>query len=108
MVRNILDSKRPQLILLLAVGLFACWSLAASAQDHTSATGDSAAGDTEHHAKTVPAEAHGETHADADGHSEDHGAVHASPVGLLPLWTAIPFAGILLSIALGPLVAPHF
>ncbi|MBE0564443.1 MAG: sodium:proton antiporter [Krumholzibacteria bacterium] len=29
-------------------------------------------------------------------------------MGLLPLWTAIPFVGILLSIALGPLVAPHF
>jgi Na+/H+ antiporter NhaD/arsenite permease-like protein len=26
----------------------------------------------------------------------------------LPLWSAIPFAGILLSIALGPLIAPHF
>ncbi|MBU2499703.1 sodium:proton antiporter, partial [bacterium] len=26
----------------------------------------------------------------------------------MPLWTAIPFAGILLSIALFPLVAPHF
>jgi len=27
---------------------------------------------------------------------------------VLPLWTAIPFAGILLSIALFPLLAPHF
>jgi Na+/H+ antiporter NhaD/arsenite permease-like protein len=94
MVRNILDSNRPQLILLLAVGILAMWSLAASAQDHTPAAEDSAAGDTAHHAEAAPAEAHGET--------------HASPVGLLPLWTAIPFAGILLSIALGPLVAPHF
>jgi len=45
------------------------------------------------------------------GHAEDaggHGDEHASPVGLLPLWTAIPFAGILLSIALFPLLAPHF
>ena len=38
-----------------------------------------------------------------------HGGGHGpSPTGLLPLWTAIPFVGILLSIALGPLVAPHF
>ncbi|MFT5232450.1 MAG: Na+/H+ antiporter NhaD/arsenite permease-like protein [Candidatus Krumholzibacteriia bacterium] len=40
--------------------------------------------------------------------TESHGESHTSPVGMLPLWTAIPFAGILLSIALGPLVAPHF
>ena len=39
-----------------------------------------------------------------------HGGVqfYLSPVGLLPLWTVIPFVGILLSIALGPLIAPHF
>ncbi len=39
---------------------------------------------------------------------EGAGAHHVNPVGMLPLWTAIPFAGILLSIALFPLVAPHF
>jgi Na+/H+ antiporter NhaD/arsenite permease-like protein len=33
---------------------------------------------------------------------------HADPVGQLPLWSALPFAGILLSIALFPLLAPHF
>jgi len=48
------------------------------------------------------------TDASADNSSGEHGEVHASPVGLLPLWAAIPFAGILLSIALGPLIAPHF
>ena len=38
-----------------------------------------------------------------------HGAEHASPLGArLPLWACIPFVGILLSIALFPLVAPHF
>lgn len=38
------------------------------------------------------------------------GAGHPDrPIGeLLPLWTVIPFAGILLSIALFPLLAPHF
>ncbi len=38
------------------------------------------------------------------------GGHHAGPDlgSILPLWSIIPFAGILLSIALGPLVAPHF
>ncbi|HSV95497.1 MAG TPA: sodium:proton antiporter [Spirochaetota bacterium] len=36
-------------------------------------------------------------------------AAHESNLGKdLPLWSALPFAGILLSIALFPLVAPHF
>ena len=36
-------------------------------------------------------------------------AEHAADLGaILPLWSAIPFAGILLSIALFPLLAPHF
>ena len=38
-----------------------------------------------------------------------HGAEHGASLGTrLPLWACIPFAGILLSIALFPLVAPHF
>ncbi|MBM4130943.1 sodium:proton antiporter [bacterium] len=37
---------------------------------------------------------------------EGHG--HVDPVGLLPLWSALPFVCILLSIALFPLLAPHF
>ena len=41
---------------------------------------------------------------------QGHGAAatHVDPVGQLPLWTVFPFVGILLSIALFPLVAPHF
>ena len=61
------------------------------------------------------AQHHQEAVADATpettGHQHEavHGDAHGpSPVGLLPLWTTIPFLGILLSIALGPLVAPHF
>jgi len=40
----------------------------------------------------------------------EHGAeAHGPPLGeTLPLWSVIPFAGILLSIAIFPLVAPHF
>jgi len=51
---------------------------------------------------------HESTAPEAGEHGGGHGESHVSPVGLLPLWSAIPFAGILLSIALGPLVAPHF
>lgn len=47
-----------------------------------------------------------------DAHAEaahDGAAVNESTLGQeLPLWTVLPFAGILLSIALFPLVAPHF
>ncbi|MCK9996519.1 MAG: sodium:proton antiporter, partial [Candidatus Krumholzibacteria bacterium] len=82
MVRHLRSFRHPVLLLLVAVSLVGFWSLAAVAQDH--------------------GEAHGAVHG------EDHGVAHASPVGLLPLWTLIPFVGILLSIALGPLVAPHF
>ncbi|MBU8870617.1 MAG: sodium:proton antiporter [Gemmatimonadales bacterium] len=70
-------------------------------------------------AAVEPSADHSHDHGQLDGHSHshdnDHGDVHGdghghavSPVGLLPLWTVIPFVGILLSIALGPLVAPHF
>ena len=38
----------------------------------------------------------------------EHAAGAAGPLGQLPLWSAVPFAGILLSIALFPLLAPHF
>ncbi len=37
-----------------------------------------------------------------------HAAGAAGPLGHLPLWSAVPFVGILLSIALFPLLAPHF
>lgn len=39
---------------------------------------------------------------------EGHAAAHPDLGSRLPLWTVIPFAGILLSIALFPLFAPHF
>ncbi len=71
--------------------------------------------DSDGHGNT-PGNAHGntpgDTHGDTPGdtHSNDvHGhREHVDPVGRLPLWTTIPFIGILLSIALGPLVAPHW
>jgi Na+/H+ antiporter NhaD/arsenite permease-like protein len=118
---------RPLLLVLATVGLLGCLTLAggladqALAQDHDQphhdthqAADSTGATHTDHHGDDH-APAHGEAHGDAhgDGHGDAHGEGHGgghgpSPTGLLPLWTAIPFAGILLSIALFPLVAPHF
>ncbi len=103
MVSDFSSLRRPLLICLVAFGLLAIGSLGALAQDH-GATGAQppATEEAGHQASTQK----------AGGHEAAPGAGHAagavSPVGLLPLWTAIPFVGILLSIALGPLVAPHF
>ena len=91
------------LLILLAAGLFALAG-AAAAQDHDAHGHDThAATETAEHAADEHGDAHGDAHA-----MEAHGDHHVSPVGQLPLWTVIPFVGILLSIALGPLVAPHF
>lgn len=49
---------------------------------------------------------HEEAVSNTEEHSEGHGG--ASLGAELPLWTVIPFAGILLSIALFPLLAGHF
>jgi Na+/H+ antiporter NhaD/arsenite permease-like protein len=46
---------------------------------------------------------------DIHHHEEGHKVHHESNIGkVLPLWTMIPFVGILLSIAIFPLAAPHF
>ena len=49
----------------------------------------------------------GETTADSSGH-EESGHGHENLGENLPLWSCIPFAGMLLSIALFPLLAPDF
>jgi len=103
MVRNFVNLKRPLFVLLVVAGILGCWSLTAAAQDHAPADGDTAA----HHEEALQDAGHSAA-GHEDGHGDAHGGGHASPVGLMPLWTAIPFAGILLSIALFPLVAPHF
>ncbi len=65
----------------------------ADAQDHGEHPGE-------------PAESH--SGSDDASHGELHGE-HAGGLGdRLPLWSVIPFVGILLSIAIFPLVAPHF
>jgi len=64
-------------------------------------------------AEDVHGEPIAESHTDeqAAEHAEAQAGAHGSgePIGAkLPLWAIIPFAGILLSIAIFPLVAPHF
>ena len=44
-------------------------------------------------------------HASSEGHEDSHGTTLGTE---LPLWSVIPFVGILLSIAIFPLLAPHF
>ncbi|MCB1183176.1 sodium:proton antiporter [bacterium] len=109
MVCDFRSLRRPLLIALVALGLVGLVSLNAVAQDHGAADPATEQAADGHAADPHAAAAHA---ADAaghgGGHGEGHGEGHVSPVGLLPLWTAIPFAGILLSIALGPLLAPHF
>ncbi len=91
---------------LLAV-LLGCWAFTgfaagtATAQDHGQQADDHSAAQA---VEAAPAPAEGQ----AGIHGDGHGSGHIDPVGALPLWTAIPFVGILLSIALFPLAAPHF
>jgi len=83
------------------------------AQDHHS--GDEHATEAQGHGEGHDDENHGEAmaHDDAHGdaaHGGGHGG-HSSTIELgksIPLWSALPFAGILLSIALFPLFAPGF
>jgi len=102
----------PALLIVAGLTLVLAWSLSggdtvlgptpAAAQEHEQAAGhdEGEAAQGEHGDDTFSDDAHSD---DAHGHEE-----HVDPVGKLPLWTTIPFLGILLSIALGPLVAPHW
>jgi len=75
------------------------------AQATTGAEGHDAPATTGAEGHDAPATTAAEGH---DAHAgADHGG-HASLGEILPLWTIIPFVGILLSIALFPLLAPHF
>lgn len=61
---------------------------------------------------TYSAEEAGEGNLSQDGHGTGHSASNEEHHGVdgasLPLWSVIPFVGILLSIAIAPLVAEHF
>ena len=73
-------------------------SLILASTEHRS---DAAPATSARHGNESPAAAHGS----AGG---GHGAGHASLGEILPLWSCIPFAGMLLSIALCPLLMPNF
>jgi Na+/H+ antiporter NhaD/arsenite permease-like protein len=53
---------------------------------------------------------HGTEHSasNEEHHDQSHGGHHGVDGASLPLWSIIPFVGILLSIAIAPLVAEHF
>ena len=69
-------------------------------------------GATDHQTETAPATSASqgaESTAESHGQSsEGHGSGHANLGEILPLWSCIPFAGMLLSIALCPLLLPNF
>lgn len=71
--------------------------------DTTAIAGDHADDHGDDHADAVHGDDHGDGHGDAHG-----GAHHGIDGSKLELWMGIPFVGILLSIALFPLIAPHF
>ena len=74
--------------------------------------GDTPAPDQPVYAMAEQAQHGTESHsAERDSHdaAAEHGGGHGTGIGAdLPLWSIIPFVGILLSIALFPLIAPHF
>lgn len=81
-------------------------------QDHTENPEPVTVEETAAPTDVQPADSHAESehHGTAATASEngDHGHGEASLGSILPLWSIIPFVGILLSIALFPLVAPRF
>jgi Na+/H+ antiporter NhaD/arsenite permease-like protein len=83
------------LFLIFLLSLFSVY-VATAAQASEKAAGASA--DQSSHDNSI-------SHQNADSR---HGAGHANIGELLPLWSCIPFAGILLSIALFPLILPDF
>jgi Na+/H+ antiporter NhaD/arsenite permease-like protein len=84
---------------LVVLALILAWSPLVFGQDDHAQTAEHAVAEHADEAHAADGDAHGNVD---DGH-------HGPALGArLPLWSAIPFAGILLSIAIFPLVAPHF
>ncbi len=84
------------LVVVFAIGF--CWAPAMGASESDAIV------EGQHH-EDAPA-----VHTTDGGHAAalDHGHGHADLGPMLPLWSCIPFACMLLSIALFPLVAPEF
>jgi Na+/H+ antiporter NhaD/arsenite permease-like protein len=89
---------------MLLVLTWGCLAIATTSHDQKQAVHESVEqkeqGTGQHSESQPEAGAHGET----DAHHGDHGNLGAG----LPLWSCIPFACMLLSIALFPLIAPEF
>ena len=93
------------LFLLLLIFLFTVGVAAASEPKHT----EPASAQSSEHLDS--SSAHQDSHNTSASHQEaeaHHGAGHEDIGKFLPLWSCIPFAGILLSIALFPLLLPDF
>jgi len=80
---------------LLSLLCFLFWSAPMIAATHASDTADTG------HAPENPA-------ANVSAEASAHGSAHANLGEILPLWSCIPFACMLLSIALLPLLLPNF
>ncbi|MBZ0265323.1 sodium:proton antiporter [bacterium] len=86
-------------------------SIASAQEHHDEATeehqGTLHAEQQDHHG--IQSSGHNDPHGGGHDDAEHGGGHHVSDLGKkLPLWSVIPFVGILLSIALFPLFAPHW
>jgi Na+/H+ antiporter NhaD/arsenite permease-like protein len=132
LLRAVLGPRVARPAALLPAWLWLClatWTTAALAQE-SSDPHSSGAGAASHETASTSHETSGGEHTAAgeDSHTDAeaaaHGAEHDATVAagheahghgehrdlgtILPLWSVLPFVGILLSIAIFPLVAPHF
>lgn len=105
-----------RIVIFFVLNIFIFSGLAV-ASDHdavvTHDTGHEAITGHETHSGEHPADEAGqkESHPGAESHGHGdavHGHGHVNLGEVLPLWSCIPFACMLLSIALFPLLAPHF
>ncbi len=105
---NILKTKTaclPVLFALVILSVFSANVVAATQQNNTEAPHVEPSGQAKETANHDVAPDAATPHEGADS---GHGSGHANIGAQLPLWSCIPFAGILLSIALFPLILPDF
>ncbi|MGD9281757.1 MAG: sodium:proton antiporter [Desulfobacterales bacterium] len=95
---KILQKRTAVFQFLLLILLFSLFSVHVASAAQTSEKAAGVATDQSPHVKSS-------SHQNTDS---NHGSGHANIGELLPLWSCIPFAGILLSIALFPLILPDF
>jgi Na+/H+ antiporter NhaD/arsenite permease-like protein len=100
------EALKPAAFVLIALGILAATVAVGEARSHPEATEPAAAVSASAPAPQAGAE---DTHGEAASHgSAAAGHGHPNLGEVLPLWSCIPFAGMLLSIALFPLLAPQF